>query len=120
MLIFAAQMKSTMKRYFILVISVLLLASCGDKQPQGTTTEKPKKTVVVPPFNADSAYQFVAKQTSFGPRVPETQAHADCAEWLTAKLGEYADTVVVQDFRAKLFNGKGIDGHRPCRHIRQA
>ena len=107
---FAAKIKSTMKRYFILVISVLLLASCGDKQPQGTTTEKPKKTVVVPPFNADSAYQFVAKQTSFGPRVPETQAHADCAEWLAAKLNEYADTVIVQDFRARLFNGKGIDG----------
>lgn len=99
-----------MKRYFILVISVLLLASCGDKQPQGTTTEKPKKTVVIPSFNADSAYQFVAKQTSFGPRVPETQAHADCAEWLAAKLNEYADTVIVQDFRARLFNGKGIDG----------
>ena len=101
-----------MKRTLIIIAFSLLLASCGDKQPQGTptTTDKSKKTVVVPSFNADSAYQFVAKQTSFGPRVPGTPAHADCAEWLTAKLNEFADTVIVQDFRTRLYNDKGIDG----------
>ena len=101
-----------MKKSLIIIVAALLLASCGEKQPKEipTTVEKPKKTVVVPNFNADSAYQFVAKQTSFGPRVPETPAHAACAEWLTDKLNEYADTVIVQDFRARLFNGKGIDG----------
>lgn len=98
-----------MKKVLILIAAALLLAACDDTNNPNTPNE-PKKTVTVPSFNADSAYQFVAKQTNFGPRVPETQAHADCAEWLTAKLGEYADTVIVQDFRAKLFNGKGIDG----------
>ena len=101
-----------MKRTLIIIAFSLLLSSCGDKQPKGPTTptEKPKKSVVVPNFNADSAYQYVAQQTYFGPRVPETQAHAECAEWLAAKLGEYADTVIVQDFRSRLFNDKGIDG----------
>lgn len=98
-----------MKKVLILIAAALLLAACDDTNNPNTPNE-PKKTVTVPSFNADSAFQFVAKQTNFGPRVPETQAHADCAEWLTAKLGEYADTVIVQDFRAKLFNGKGIDG----------
>ncbi|MBO6025444.1 MAG: M28 family peptidase [Bacteroidales bacterium] len=98
-----------MKKVLILIAAALFLAACDDTNNPNTPNE-PKKTVTVPSFNADSAYQFVAKQTNFGPRVPETQAHADCAEWLTAKLGEYADTVIVQDFRAKLFNGKGIDG----------
>ena len=109
---FAAYNKSRMKKTLIIMAVVLLLASCGDKQPKepSTTTDKPKKTVVVPSFNADSAYQFVARQTAFGPRVPGTQAHADCAEWLTAKLNEFADTVIVQDFRTRLFNDKGIDG----------
>ena len=100
------------KSILIVIAAAMLLASCdGNKPnvtPEGNTT--PKKTVTIPQFIADSAYQFVAQQTNFGPRVPETQAHSDCAEWLTAKLGEYADTVVVQDFRTKLFNGKGIDG----------
>ena len=99
------------KTILIVIVVALLLASCNDNKPTGSTTkDEPKKAVTVPNFNADSAYQFVARQTNFGPRVPETQAHADCAEWLTAKLSEYADTVMVQDFRAKLFNGKGTDG----------
>ena len=100
------------KTVFVTLLSVLLLASCGEKQPQTPTAggQKSKKTVVVPPFNADSAYHFVAMQTQFGPRVPETEAHAACAEWLTAKLSESADTVIVQNFRTRLYDGRGIDG----------
>lgn len=103
-----------MNRRFVLITlaAVLMLVSCGEKQPQGQNTPKPetKKTVVVPDFNADSAYGYVAAQTAFGPRVPETQAHAQCGEWLVSKLSEWADTVIVQDFRTRLFNDKGIDG----------
>ena len=101
-----------MKRTFIVIALLLIVASCGNKEPKetNTPTEKPRKTVAIPQFNADSAYQFVAKQTQFGPRVPETQAHADCAGWLTEKLSDFADTVIVQDFRTRLFNGNGIDG----------
>lgn len=101
-----------MKNHLIIIAAVLLLTACTGKpkpnEPSGT--QEPKKTVTIPNFNADSAYQFVAKQTQFGPRVPETSAHAQCAEWLTAKLGEWADTVIVQEFRTRLFNDKGIDG----------
>ena len=109
---FCSLKSSQMKKAFIIIAFSLLLASCGDKQSKGTSTvtEKPKKTIVVPNFNADSAYQFVAQQTNFGPRVPETQAHANCAEWLVSKLDGYADTVIVQEFRTRLFNDKGIDG----------
>ena len=88
------------------------MAACTEtpKPADPNGKQEPKKTVVVPNFNADSAYQYVAKQTSFGPRVPETTAHAACADWLTAKLSEWADTVIVQEFRTRLFNDKGIDG----------
>ena len=100
-----------MKKTFLIIAAALLLASCGEKQSKETPiNDKSKKAVVVPNFNADSAYQFVAKQTQFGPRVPETEAHAQCAEWLATKLNAYADTVIVQEFRTRLFNGKGIDG----------
>ena len=101
-----------MKKHLLFIIAAaLLMASCDETKPTDpNANNETKKAVTIPSFNADSAYQFVAKQTAFGPRVPETEAHAACAEWLTAKLGEYADTFIVQDFRAKLFNGKGIDG----------
>jgi len=101
-----------MKIALFLLAAAVLLVSCGNKQSKGTQNDpkETRKTVVVPQFNADSAYQFVAKQTQFGPRVPETEAHGACAEWLTTKLNQWADTVIVQEFRTRLFNDKGIDG----------
>ena len=101
-----------MKKHLLFIIAAaLLMASCDETKPTGpNANNEPKKAVTIPSFNADSAYQFVAKQTQFGPRVPETFAHAACAEWLTAKLSEWADTVIVQEFRTRLFNDQGIDG----------
>lgn len=100
------------KSILIVFAATLLLASCGEKQPKETPkeTDTLKQTVAVPQFNADSAYQFVAHQTQFGPRVPLTDAHANCAQWLAEKLDEFADTVIVQDFRTRLYDGRGIDG----------
>ena len=101
-----------MKKHLLFLIAAsLLMAACDETKPTDpNANNEPKKTVTIPSFNADSAYQFVAHQTDFGPRVPETQAHADCADWLIAKLNQYTDTVIVQDFRTRLYNGKGIDG----------
>ena len=102
-----------MKKHLIIITAALLLASCGERQPKTNEPkgkQETKKTATVPQFNADSAYQFVAMQTGFGPRVPLTEAHANCAQWLTEKLNAFADTVIVQDFRTRLFDGRGIDG----------
>ncbi|MDX1410020.1 MAG: hypothetical protein R3330_17845, partial [Saprospiraceae bacterium] len=53
-------------------IMIVLLACGGDAETTDqTTTDTPAKTAVqVPPFNRDSAYAFVARQVSFGPRAP--------------------------------------------------
>ena len=100
-----------MRKSFLIIAIAFALCACGGKQPKGSTTQpEAKQTVVVPQFNADSAYQFVAAQTALGPRVPETEAHVQCGEWLVAKLSEFADTVIVQEFRTRLYNDKGIDG----------
>ena len=86
-----------------------MLVACEGKKPSGQSA-KPKANVVIPEFNADSAFAFVKAQTDFGPRVPLSTAHEQCCEWLVAKLSTYADTVMVQDFRTRLFNNQGIDG----------
>ena len=101
-----------MKKYILITIATtLLLAACNNGHHDRSDEDRPaRKNVVVPQFNADSAYQYVARQTYFGPRVPLTEAHANCAEWLTAKLNEFADTAIVQDFRTRLYDGRGIDG----------
>lgn len=61
--------------------------------------------VVVPDFSADSAFYFVKVQTDFGPRVPNGAAHEKCAAFLRERLATYCDTVYVQSFDAKAYNG---------------
>ena len=97
-----------MRRVFPIFLLVLLVA-CEGKKPSGQSPQ-PKSNVVIPEFNADSAFAFVKAQTDFGPRVPLSTAHELCCEWLVTKLSTYADTVMVQDFRTRLFNNQGIDG----------
>lgn len=58
-----------------------------------------------PAFDADSAYAFVDKQVAFGPRVPGTKAHTECSAWLEAKMKEYTQDIIVQDFKAQVYNG---------------
>lgn len=100
-----------MKKALVFIVILALCYGCGDKNtPTVKPNDPPKATVVVPPFNADSAYAFVKAQTDFGPRVPGSEAHSQCCEWLVNKLTAYADTVYVQDFRMRIFTDKGMDG----------
>lgn len=100
------------KVVFISMILLLSFVSCQDKKTSKTVAKPTvqKQEIVVPSFNADSAYNYVKKQLDFGPRVPESKAHAQCAEWFIDFFKDKADTVYVQNFRTRLYNGKGIDG----------
>ena len=101
-----------LKRIFIISLITLSISSCDNKQnskPAAQATPQ-KKEIVVPEFNADSAYNYVAEQLAFGPRVPGSEAHTQCAEWFIDFFNEKADTVYIQEFRTRLYNGKSIDG----------
>ena len=89
---------------------VLIFMVCACQNQPNQPEPKPKRTVAVPVFNADSAFVFVKAQTDFGPRVPFTEAHELCCNWLVDKLAQYADTVMVQEFRTRLYNNQGADG----------
>ena len=91
---------------------LLSIVSCDNKQNSKPAAQPAPqaKQVVIPQFNADSAYNYVAKQLEFGPRVPGSEAHKQCAEWFIGFFNDKADTVYVQDFRTRLYNGNGIDG----------
>ncbi|MCC7507651.1 MAG: M28 family peptidase [Saprospiraceae bacterium] len=77
----------------------------GAKQPQ-TNTQPTPVVIVAPPFNADSAYNNVQKQVDFGPRVPGTEAHKKCADWLAAEVKRQGLTVITQPFTANFYFGK--------------
>ncbi len=93
---------------FLICVSLLLLSCSGinnNDADKNLSKNQEKPGVVVPEFNADSAYYFIEKQVSFGPRVPNMQSHRDCGDWLIAKLGSYTDTVYVQPARVRAYDG---------------
>jgi len=87
------------------------LAACGgktdDAHKSGTDTLATPKApdVGAPAFSADSAYAFVVKQLSFGPRVPNTPGHVACGDWFIETFKRYGATVTVQ--AATLTDHKG-------------
>ncbi len=84
----------------------IVLTSC--------TVEKDKITeqlpsVDVPEFNADSAYFFVDRQVKFGPRIPNSQAHGETADYLINQLKKYGAAVVEQKFEATSFDNQKLN-----------
>lgn len=102
--------------FMVLMLFVLLVISCGDnKTAKSTATQSSikkqvKANIPSPDLNADSAYYFVEKQLSFGPRVPGSEAHDLCANWLVETLKKYSDTVIVQNFKSRVYDNRIFDG----------
>jgi len=59
-------------------------------------------------FNGRSAFTYVEKQMSFGPRVPNTPAHQQTGDWLLSELRARADTVIVQGFQGRTSKGQTL------------
>lgn len=85
-----------MFRYSILLICFSLLLACSN-EPKPKTKTVAKLKIEAPKFNADSAYYFVEKQVSFGPRVISSKGWEKCAVWLEKKLEEYTPNVIIQE-----------------------
>lgn len=105
-----------LKKLTFISLLLLLFVSCEDtKKTQSrrvaeSQSQSQSQSQTVPDFNADSAYYYVKQQLDFGPRVPESEAHAQCVDYFIDFFNDKADTVYVQNFRTRLYNGKGIDG----------
>ncbi len=86
------------------LLITLLIVSC--KNGNQVSNEPPKEAppvsapIKVPAFSKDSAFAFVAKQVSFGPRVPGTDSHQATRVWLVQKLKSYGAVVTEQTFKA--------------------
>lgn len=90
---------------------LLLLAGCKHNRPQVPTASAIDYTQVnIPDFNADSAYRYTADQLAFGHRIPGSKAWQQCADYLAAQMGRWCDTVILQDFRATLWDGSSVPG----------
>lgn len=91
-----------MKKELLSILFILAFAACH--QPT-KVKESQEKSIVVPTFNADSAYYFTKKQVEFGARVPNTKAHEACAAYLMAKLKRFGAEVTEQKADLTAFDG---------------
>lgn len=98
-----------MGRILNLLLCLFVLAACGGQQAgKKEPADMPvavEPAAIVPIFDADSAYGFIARQVAFGPRVPNSTSHTECGNYLVEKFKGYGAEVVTQDVNLKAYNG---------------
>lgn len=97
-----------MQKTVFILATALILGGCGSKKVSADTSVPETPTVEVT-FDADSAYSYVARQVAFGPRVPNTIAHRQCGEWLSAELKKRGLKVIEQPAELKAFDGTKLN-----------
>lgn len=101
----------TISKVRALTAIILAAAACscsGNNQAkEGEQTDTPSPVAAaIGTFNADSAYNHIARQVAFGPRVPGTDGHRKCADYIIGTLtSQGVDTLIVQTGEVKAFNG---------------
>ena len=105
-------MRFTYHLIFAILTGLLLFNACQPDAPETPVKDKQKssKPIPIPRFNKDTAYDYVAKQVAFGPRVPNTPGHKACKEWMVQTLKEQGAKVYEQDFKAKAYTGETLNG----------
>jgi Zn-dependent M28 family amino/carboxypeptidase len=93
-------------------LGLLFVTGCKEDKTKVKTEDKNKlEAFIAPAFSADSTYNYIEKQLSFGYRVPGTKEHEECKDWLVSKLKEYTPTVEVQEFKANFLGVKNAQSY---------
>lgn len=94
------------KTYFFILIIALFFTACENDSSNNDKMldDQENIKVKVPKFDGESAKKFVAKQVSFGTRVPNSPGHQKCKKWLVSQFKSYGAEVIEQDFTATTFN----------------
>lgn len=98
-------MNKTISVLLIAGITTFGLCMCsagGAKQASADSSSNKRQ---VPQFNADSAYNYIAEQIAFGPRVPGTSAQQSAAKWLEGELRRHGANVSIQNSEATAYDG---------------
>lgn len=93
-----------LSKYLGLLLLLIFAYSCKEDTPAPVIENK--TLTKVPAFSGDSAYTFIEKQLSFGPRVPGSEGHLACKEWMVDKFKSFGADVIEQDFVARIYTGE--------------
>lgn len=101
-----------MKKIIIAVVlaslTVFIISCKSDNADKSNKQLNEKPKALVPSFNRDSAFVFIENQLAFGPRVPGSEGHIACREWLIEKFKSYNADVLQQDFTANIYTGEKL------------
>lgn len=97
-------------------MSIVVFAGCSGGSgkasvgsPESTDAQESGSASAVAPesarFDADSAYSYVRRQVLFGPRVPNSDAHAKTASWLESELKRHGAEVTLQKDKVEAYDG---------------
>lgn len=96
-------------KLLLMLFPIMTLISCSAGQTSSVSDAKSTADTSAVEFDADSAYAYVARQVDFGPRVPGSEAHGRCVEWMRGMLADAgADTVVEQRGAMTAFDGSRV------------
>jgi len=95
--------------FFIGLFLFSALHSC--QSDAKNKVEKKEITLKVPRIERDSAFLYVSQQIAFGPRIPNSEAHKDCQNYLATSLKKFGAEVIEQKFNANSFDGKSLNGN---------
>jgi len=84
----------------IWLFCILLLAGCG-AAPRKVADAKSDVA-----FSGDSAYRYVAEQVAYGARVPGTDAHHDCVQYIGRTLQRLGAQVEIQTGEVIRYDGE--------------
>ena len=100
-----------MNKVFFILLSFALIAcgSTSNKDTNEVVEGTRQVTSTAPSFNADSAYAYVENQVAFGPRVPNTQAHKSCGDYLASELKRFGAKVYQQEATLTAYDGTRLE-----------
>lgn len=106
------------KTVFLLCWSILCWSACKNRQQTVAVAETDIPVANVT-FSGDSAFQHVVRQCDFGPRIPGSEAHSLCADYIVTTFRNYGLTVQEQNPMLTTWDGQSfrarniIASHRP-------
>ncbi len=98
------------------VLVLCSLSACSrqdtnERTPTPSTTNSAPvllKPAVIPAFSGEQAFAYLLKQTSFGPRNPNSSGHEAGTNYLAATLRSFADEVRLQEFSVMGYDNENL------------
>lgn len=107
-------MKRSLTTYFVIILLTAVTGCKSAGKGYNSSSTSVMTEVTVPVFSTDSAMSYLKAQTDMGPRVPGSEAHRRCGDYLVEQLLKFnPDTIIEQQVEVMAWNGDRL----PLRNI---